>query len=187
MSSTRRVRSRDRFERSPRRQRRIDSPENSGVSHYHYYQGDINVEQPPWMAGTTRIYRGCARIRKTPGGGDGSSPGDEDDSLPGGGNPGRGQPPVRKNLKPLREEQEDHQMEIQEVMDPQVVEDIHPDKVHLEEEDPRTTRRRTTWSPWTPRKSRTPGSTWTMRTQRTSRTTGTPRTCRTTRASGTDN
>ena len=27
-------------------------------------------------------------------------------------------------------------MEIQEAMDPQVVEDIHPDEVHLEEEDP---------------------------------------------------
>ena len=42
------------------------------------------------MAGATRISRGHARIRQTPGGGDGSSPGDECDSLPGGGSPGRG-------------------------------------------------------------------------------------------------
>ena len=41
-------------------------------------------------------------------------------------------------------------MEIQEVMDPQVVEDIHPDEVHLVEEDPQATRRRTTWSPGDP-------------------------------------
>ena len=50
MSPTRRIRSRDRYERSPRRSRRRDSPDNSGISHYHYYQRDINVEQPPWMA-----------------------------------------------------------------------------------------------------------------------------------------
>ena len=62
-SLTRRVRSQDRLERSPRRQRRRDSPENSGVSHYHYYQGDINVGQPPWMAGTHRIPRGHTGIR----------------------------------------------------------------------------------------------------------------------------
>ena len=63
---------------------------------YHYYQGDINIEQLPWMAGTTRASRGCTRIRQTPGGGDGSSPGDEGDSIPGGEGPGRGQPPVRR-------------------------------------------------------------------------------------------
>ena len=48
------------------------------------------------MAGTTRTPRGCARIRQTPGGGVGSSSGDEGDSLPGEGSPGRGQPPVRR-------------------------------------------------------------------------------------------
>ena len=48
------------------------------------------------MAGTTRISRGYARIRLTPGGGDGSSPGDEGNSLPGGGSPSRGQPSVRR-------------------------------------------------------------------------------------------
>ena len=42
----------------------------------------------------------------------------------------------KEDQKPLGEEQEDHQMETQEVMDPQMVEDIHPDEVHLEEEDP---------------------------------------------------
>ena len=96
MSPTRRVRSQDRFERSRRRQRRRDSPENSGVSHYNYYQGDINVEQPSWIAGTTRAPRGYTRIRQTPGGGDGISPGDEGGSIPGGGGPGRGRPPVRR-------------------------------------------------------------------------------------------
>ena len=64
MSPTRRVRSRDRYERSPRRSRRRDSPENSGILHYHYYQGDINVEQPPWMAGTTRMPRGLTQLDK---------------------------------------------------------------------------------------------------------------------------
>ena len=63
-SPTRRVRSRERPERSPRQQRRRESPENSGVSHYHYYQGDINVEQPPWMAGTTGVPIGHLRIRQ---------------------------------------------------------------------------------------------------------------------------
>ena len=58
MSPTRRMRSRDKYQRSPRRSRRRDSPENSGISHYHYYQGDIDVGQPPWMAGTTRMPRG---------------------------------------------------------------------------------------------------------------------------------
>ena len=48
------------------------------------------------MAGTTGVPRGCIRIRQTPRGGDGGSPGDEGDSLPGEGSPGRGQPPVRK-------------------------------------------------------------------------------------------
>ena len=66
------------------------------MSHYHYYQGDINVGQPPWMAGTLRAPRGHARIRQALGGGDGSSPGDEGDSLHGDEGPGRGQPPVRR-------------------------------------------------------------------------------------------
>ena len=96
------------------------------------------------MAGTTRAPRGCARIRQTSGGGDGSSPGDEGDSLSEGGGTSRDQPPVRRRSEPLGEEQEDHQMESQEVMDPQVVEYIYPDEDHLEEEDPRTTRRMTT-------------------------------------------
>ena len=48
------------------------------------------------MAGTTRISRGHARIRQTTGGGDGSSAGDEGDSLPGGGSPDRSQLPVRR-------------------------------------------------------------------------------------------
>ena len=40
----------------------------------------------------------------------------------------------------------DHPMEILEMMDHQMVEDILQDEDH-QEEDPRTTRRRTTWSP----------------------------------------
>ena len=58
MSPTKRMRNKYRYGRSPRRSRRRDSPDNSGISHYHYYQGDINVEQTPWMAGTTRMPRG---------------------------------------------------------------------------------------------------------------------------------
>ena len=57
-SPTRRMKSRNRYERSPMRsRRRRDSPDNSGKAHYHYYQGDINVEQPPWMAEVTRMPR----------------------------------------------------------------------------------------------------------------------------------
>ena len=45
MSPTRRMKSRNRYERSPMRsRRRRDSPDNSSIAHYHYYQGDINVE-----------------------------------------------------------------------------------------------------------------------------------------------
>ena len=55
------------------------------MSHYHYYQGDINVEQPPWMAGTTRVPSGCP-----------SSPEDEGDSLP------RGPPVRRRSEAPQR-------------------------------------------------------------------------------------
>ena len=42
------------------------------------------------MAGTTGVPRGCLRMRQTPRGGDGSSPGDKGDSLPGEGRPDRG-------------------------------------------------------------------------------------------------
>ena len=63
MSPTRRVRSRDRYERHLRRSRRRASPDNGGISHFHYYQGDINVEQPPWMAETTQMPRSHVRPR----------------------------------------------------------------------------------------------------------------------------
>ena len=48
-SPSRHIRSQDRYA-SPRRWRRKNSPEHHGVSHYHYYHGDINVRQPPWTA-----------------------------------------------------------------------------------------------------------------------------------------
>ena len=134
-SPTRRVRSRDRLERSPRRQKRRNFPENSGVLHYHYYQGDINVEQFPWMVGTTRIRRGHARTRQTPGGDDGNSPGDEGDPIPEREILVEANHMTVKDLKFLKEEElEGHLMGIQEVMDPQVMEDSPQDEVHLEEE-----------------------------------------------------
>ena len=91
-SPMRTVRSRERYERHLRRSRRRDSPDNGGISHFHYYQGDINVEQPPWMAETTQIPRSHVRTRQTPGGGDESSPRDEGDSSPRRENSGRDQP-----------------------------------------------------------------------------------------------
>ena len=90
-SPLRHTRSRDRYA-SPQRLRRKSSPEHHGVSHYHYYHGDINVRQPPWTAEHTIPYRAHARPRQTPGGDDGSSPGDEGDSTSGR-SPGGQQPP----------------------------------------------------------------------------------------------
>ena len=81
-SPSRHTRSRDRYA-SPRRLRRKSSPEHHGVSHYHYYHRDINVRQPPWTAEHTIPYRAHTRPRQTPGGDDGSSPGDEGDSASG--------------------------------------------------------------------------------------------------------
>ena len=98
-SPTRRVRSRERYERHLRRSRRRDSPNNGGISHFHYYQGDINVEQPPLMTKTTQMPRSHVETRQTPRGGDGSSPGDEDDSSPRRGNSGRDQPPDHQRSK----------------------------------------------------------------------------------------
>ena len=91
-SPTRRVRSRGRYERHLGRSRRRDSPSNGGISHFHYYQGGINVEQPPWMAKTMQIPRSCVRTKQTPRESDGSSPGDEGNSSPRGGHSGRDQP-----------------------------------------------------------------------------------------------
>ena len=48
-SPSRHIRGQNRYT-SPRRLGRKSSPENHGVSHYHYYHGDINVRQPPWTA-----------------------------------------------------------------------------------------------------------------------------------------
>ena len=55
-SPSRHIRSRDRYA-SPQRLRRKSSPEHHGVSHYHYYHGDINVRQPSWTAEHTIPYR----------------------------------------------------------------------------------------------------------------------------------
>ena len=81
------------------------------------------------MAGTTRAPRGCAKIRQTSGGGDGSSPGDEGDCIPGGGGPGRGWPPVRRRS-------EVPQRGTGGSPDGDPGDNIHPNEVHLEEEDP---------------------------------------------------
>ena len=132
----RRVRSRERYERHLRRSRRKDSPDNGGISHLHYYQGDINVEQPPWMTKTTRMPRSHVRTRQTP-----------EEVM---------EAPLEmkmihhpeeeilvetnhliiEDLKLLEEEKlEDHLMEILEVMDPQEMEDIPQEEIHQEEED----------------------------------------------------
>ena len=55
------------------------------------------------MAGTTGVPRGHLRMRQTPRGGDGSSPSNEGDSLPGEGRPDKGPLPVRRRSEaPLR-------------------------------------------------------------------------------------
>ena len=68
---------------SPQRPRRKSSPEHPGVSHHHHYRGNINVRQPPWTTDHTTSYRTYTRPRQTPGGDDGSSPGDKGDSASG--------------------------------------------------------------------------------------------------------
>ena len=135
-SPTRRVRSRGRYERHLRRSRRRDSPDNGGIAHFHYYQGNINVEQPPWMTKTSQMPRSHVRTRQTlrgvmevplemkmihhP----------EEDILV------EINHLIIKDLKFLKEENlEDHLMEILEVMDPQEMEDIPQEEIHLEEED----------------------------------------------------
>ena len=108
-SPTRRVRSRERYERYLGRSRRRDSLDSGGIVHFHNYQGDMNVEQPPWITKTTRMSRSCVRTRQTPRGSDGSSPGDEGNSSPRRGNSGRGQPSDHQRSKLLEEEQlKDH-------------------------------------------------------------------------------
>ena len=89
-SPSRHLRSHERHV-SPRRPRRKSHPEHPGVSYHHHYHGNINVRQCPWTTDHTTSYRACARPRQTPGGDDGSSPGDEGDSTSGK-SPG-GQPP----------------------------------------------------------------------------------------------
>ena len=64
-SPLRHTRSQDRYA-SPQRLRRKSSPEHHGVSHYHYYHGDINVTQPPWTAEHTIPWRAHTRPRQTP-------------------------------------------------------------------------------------------------------------------------
>ena len=72
------MRSRERY---LRRSRRRDSQDSGGIAHFHNYQGDINVEQPPWITKTTRMSRSHVRTRQTSGGSDGSSLGDEGSSI----------------------------------------------------------------------------------------------------------
>ena len=73
------TRSQDRHA-SPQRLKRRSSPEHHGVSHYHYCQGDIKVRQSPWMTENTVPH---VRLKQSPGGDDGSSSGDEGNSISG--------------------------------------------------------------------------------------------------------
>ena len=82
---------------SPQRPRRKSSPDHPSVSHHHHYHGNINVRQPPWTMDHTTSYRAHARTRQTPGGNDGSTPGDEGDSASGK-SPGGQLPPGRQRL-----------------------------------------------------------------------------------------
>ena len=66
--------------RSPQRLRRRASSDHLGVSHHHHYHGNINVRQPPWTMDNITSYRAHTKLRKTSGGDNGSSPGDEGDS-----------------------------------------------------------------------------------------------------------
>ena len=68
---------------SPQRPRRKSPSDHPGVSHYHHYHGNINVRQPPWTTEHTTPYRTYTRPRQTPGGDNGSSLGDEGDSVSG--------------------------------------------------------------------------------------------------------
>ena len=68
---------------SPQRPRRKSPPDHPSVSHHHHYHGNINVRQPPWTTECIAPYRTYKRPRQTPGGDDGSSPGDEGDSTSG--------------------------------------------------------------------------------------------------------
>ena len=52
-SPIRRVRSRERYERYLKRSGRRDSQDGGGITHFHYYQEDINVEQLPWITKST--------------------------------------------------------------------------------------------------------------------------------------
>ena len=79
-----------------------NTPEHHGVSHYHYYHGDVNVRQPPWTAEHAIPYRAHTRQRQTPGGDDGSSPGDEGDSISGRISGGRQPPNHQRSEAPRR-------------------------------------------------------------------------------------
>ena len=86
---------------SPRRPRRKSPADHPGVSHHHHYHGNINVRQPPWTTECTTPYRTYIRPRHTPGGDDGSSPGDKGNSASGR-NPGGQPPPDHQRPEALR-------------------------------------------------------------------------------------
>ena len=71
------------------------------MSHHHHYHGNINVRQPPWTTECTTPYRNYTRPRHTPGGDDGSSPGDEGD-FASGRSPGGQLPPNRQRPEASR-------------------------------------------------------------------------------------
>ena len=123
-SPSRHIRSHERCV-SPQRPRRKSPPDLPGVSHHHHYYGNINVRQPPWTTDHTTSYRAYARPRQTPGGDDGSSPGDEGDSTSGEEVLVDNHHLITKGLK-FQEEGElvDHLIEILEMMDHKMMKDI---------------------------------------------------------------
>ena len=128
------------------------------MSHHHHYHGNINVRQPPWTTDHTTSYRTYTRPRHTPGGDDGSSPGDEGDSASGR-SPG-GRPPPDHQRSELQEGggPMDHLMEILEMMDCQMMEDILQEEDH-QDEDPLDHQEDhlAPWKSWAPGNREPPG------------------------------
>ena len=127
-SPSRTTRMKDRYGNSRRTSRR-GPPEHQGMSHY-YYHGDINVRQSSGATEQILPTGTYPKIQYVPGGGDGSSPGDESDlhqekDL---------MMPIEMDYREI-EEWIDNLKEIEGIMDLQKMDIILPDEDHLEEED----------------------------------------------------